>query len=172
MAARPPGEPDVQDDNAPLGQAAGGAPRIPRQPQVAARVAPASGHERADGHRIFLAQRDETVDDLVQRAVTAHRDHQGDVGARGLGGQRRGVATRARLDYLEGEVLPGEDVPKGGPEAPGAAAAGRGVDDEEGGCGYVRPTPPPMARMKSLMDGKRIIGFRRFSAPMVVRDPP
>ena len=119
------------------------------------------------------AQREEAVDHLVERAVAAHRDHERNAGARGLGGERRGVAARARLDHLEGEVLPGEDVPKGGPEAPGAAAAGRGVDDEEGGCGYVRPTrPPPMARMKSLMDGKRIIGFRRFSAPMVVRDPP
>jgi len=83
------------------------------------------------------------------------------------------VAARPRLDHLEGEVLPDERVADGGPEAPGAAAAGRGVDDEEGGSGYVRRTrPPPMARMKSLMDGNRIIGFSRFSAPMVVCDPP
>ena len=80
------------------------------------------------------------------------------------------MTTRSGLDDLEGEVLPGEEVAQGGPEAPGAAAAGRGVDDEEGRRGYVRP--PPMARRKSLMDGKRIIGFSRFSAPMVVCDPP
>ena len=170
MTARPPGEPDIQGDDAPLRQAARRAPGIPRQPQVAAGVAPAAGHERTDGHRILLAQGGEAIDHLVQRAVAPHRDHQGDAGSRGLGGQRRGVTARSRLDDLEGEVLPGEEVAQGGPEAPGAAAAGRGVDDEEGRRGYVRP--PPMTRRKSLMDGKRIIGFSRFSAPMVVCDPP
>ena len=83
------------------------------------------------------------------------------------------MTGRPSLDHLEGELPSGEEVAEGGPEAPGAPAAGRGVDDEEGGGGYVRPTrPPPMTRMKSLMDGKRIIGFSRFSAPMVVCDPP
>jgi hypothetical protein len=83
------------------------------------------------------------------------------------------MPARPRLDRLEGNVVAGQRVTKRRPEAPGAAAAGRGIDDEERGCGYVRPTrPPPIARMNSLMDGKRIIGFWRFSAPMVVCEPP
>ena len=118
-------------------------------------------------------QRREAIDHLVQRAVPAHRDHEGDAGPGGIGGQRRGVAPRPGLDHLEGKAAGREHVAERRPEAPGAAVAGRGIDDEEGGCGYVRPTrPPPMARMKSLMEGKRIIGFSRFSAPMVVCEPP
>lgn len=83
------------------------------------------------------------------------------------------MAARSCLDGLEGEALADQEVAEGRPEASGAAVTGRGIDDEEGGPGYVRPTrPPPMTRRKSLMDGKRIIGFSRFSAPIVVCDPP
>ncbi len=79
----------------------------------------------------------------------------------------------ARLDRVEGEAQAGEGIAELRPEPPRAAAAGRGVDDEEGPGRYVSPTrPPPITRKKSVMDGKRIIGFSRFSAPMVVCDPP
>jgi hypothetical protein len=47
-----------------------------------------------------------------------------------------------------------------GHNLPGAAAAGRRVDDQEGGAGYVRLTrPPPMTWRNSVMDANRIIGF-------------
>jgi hypothetical protein len=80
------------------------------------------------------------------------------------------VAGALRLGDVEGEAQPGEQIAKGGPAARGAAGAGRRVQDDEGAGAYVRP--PPMAWRNSLMDGNRIIGFWRFSAPMVVCDPP
>ena len=79
----------------------------------------------------------------------------------------------ARLDDVEDEAPASQRVANGRPEPTGTATAGRGVDDEKGRRSYVRPTrPPPMTRRKSVMDGKRIIGFSRFSAPMVVCEPP
>ena len=77
------------------------------------------------------------------------------------------------LDGLEGEGASGERVAQPGPASSRAAVAGGRIDDQEGGAGYVRPTrPPPMTCRNSLMEAKRIIGLWRFSAPMVVCEPP
>ena len=164
----------VQGDDAALDQAARGAPGIARQPQVAAGIAPAAGHERADGHRMLrraAAARPLTTSFRVPSPPTATTSG---TPARAASAASVAAWPRARVSTIsKAKRWRVRHVAERRPEAPGAAAAGRGVDDEEGGCGYVRPTrPPPMARMKSLMDGKRIIGFSRFSAPMVVCEPP
>ena len=106
--------------------------------------------------------------DFVERAVAAHGDHEGNGAACRFRGQAQGLARSAGLDEVEGETEPGERVADRRPEARGAAATGRGR-----GGSYVKPTrPPPVTRRKSVIVGKRIMGFCRFSSPIVVAVPP
>jgi hypothetical protein len=159
-AAGPRRQAEIARDDVPLRQPPHRPVRIAEQAEIAAGIAAAPGHHRAHRRRVALAQRRHPVDHLVERAVAAHRDHQGHAGARGLAGERGGVAGPARLGHLEGERAAGQRVAQPRPQPPGAARAGRRIDDEEGGAGYVRPTrPPPMTCRNSVMDANRIIGF-------------
>jgi hypothetical protein len=147
---------------------------IAEQAEIAAGVAAAPGHHRAHRHRVGVAKWGDPVDHLVERAVATDRHHQRHAGAGTLVGERGGVTGPARLHHLEGErATTSQRVAQPGPQPLGAATAGRRVDDQEGGAGYVRPTRlPPMTCKNSVMEAKRIIGFCRFSAPMVVCEPP
>jgi len=102
-AARPDREPEVAGDDAPLLEAAGGPSRIAEEAEVAAGIAPTPGHERTDRHRALLAKGRDPVDDLVERAVSAHRHHQRHAGAGGFSGQRCRVAGPAGLRGVEDE---------------------------------------------------------------------
>lgn len=75
-----------------------------------------------------------------------------------------------RLHDVEGNAEPYEAIAEAGPEALGASPDRGGIDDAE----RAEASYPawPIARRKSVMDAKRIMGFCRFSAPIVVCEPP
>jgi len=70
---------------------------------------------------------------------------------------------------VERQAETAQPVAETRPETRGTPAARGGVDDGERAR---QARPPPIARRKSVMDGKRIMGFPRFSSPMVVWVPP
>ena len=76
---------------------------------------------------------------------------------------------RKAVEFCYNQAEPAEPVTEIRPETRGAAAARGGVDDGERAR---QARPPPIARRKSVMEAKRIMGFPRFSSPMVVCEPP
>src|SRR5436190_19171671 len=104
---------------------------------------------------------------LFDRLLPPPSDHEGNGAACRFRGQAQGLVWSACLDEVEGETEPSERVADRRPEVRGAAATGRGR-----GRSYVKPTrPPPATRRKSVIVGKRIMGFCRFSSPIVVAVP-
>ena len=132
-------------------------------------MAPATGEQCADRGKRSAVRVGDAVHDLVQGAVSTHRDDE--LRARRHRGRRQHAAVpgRACLHVIEGKTESAELVAQSRPEARGPSPARDGVDDGERAR---QARPPPIARRKSDMDGKRIMGLPRFSSPMVVCEPP
>ena len=150
-------------------EARGGTAGIAGQPQRSRRITPAAGEKRADGGERAAVLAGDSIDDFVEGPVSAHGDDQ--LRARRHRGRRQNpaVAGSARLHLIARQAETAQAVAKIRPETRGTPAARDGIDDGERAR---QSRPPPIARRKSVMDGKRIIGFPRFSSPMVVWEPP